>query len=67
MKKVELDGPNEGATRAYELLNLKELFTNQIGAAAENMRVGHAKNLRGENLASRPHRNRALKMHSATT
>ena len=67
MKKVELDGPNEGATRAEELLILKELFTNQIDVAVESMRGVHAKNRRAENLASRPHRNIVLIMRSAIT
>jgi hypothetical protein len=67
MKKIELDGSNNGATRAQVKLNLHYIFKSRSGVVSMNMHEGHAKNQRGENLASRPHRNKTLMMHSATT
>jgi hypothetical protein len=46
MKKIELDGSNNGATRARAKLNLIYILKSRSGAVAMNMLEGHAKNQR---------------------
>jgi hypothetical protein len=46
MKKIELDGSNNGATRARAMLILIHVLTSQNGVVAMNMHEEHAKNQR---------------------
>ncbi|CAB4597231.1 unannotated protein [freshwater metagenome] len=45
MKKIELDGSNNGATRTRAMLILIHVLKSQSGVVAMNMHEGRAKNL----------------------
>ena len=69
MKKVELTKAKQAPTRANEKLNLVENLKENLNCrndvCAMSMHEEHVRNLRDENLANRPRRNKTLKVRSA--